>query len=159
MAARTPGLVALLLIASFGAGCVSSLTPPELRKRLLVVGSEVRGLSPQPRVFAIHASTRMEALTLLADARTEPEERLSLALARQVAIGKTRRVHFVVGGPFGELNQQIVTNALTYHENALPGLVLVLVSPDEPDAELAALARNRRVQLIHRPLDVELAAN
>ena len=106
----------------------------------------------RPRVFPIHAGTRMEAITLLADARTEPRRRLSLDLAQQVSLGKTRRVHFVVGGPFADLNEQIVSNALDYQERELPGLVLVFVSPDPPDSELGALAQRKRVRLLHRPL-------
>jgi hypothetical protein len=141
----------LLCCGVLGIGCATSLTRPELKTRLLEVGSQVKELV-RPRVFPIHAGTRMEAITLLADARTEPRRRLSLDLAQQVSLGKTRRVHFVVGGPFADLNEQIVSNALDYQERELPGLVLVFVSPDPPDSELGALAQRKRVRLIHRPL-------
>jgi hypothetical protein len=48
-----------------------------------------------------------------------------------------------------------VSNALDYQERALPGLVLVYVSPDAPAEELGRLARHKRVRLIHRPLEDE----
>ncbi|MCA9512519.1 MAG: hypothetical protein KC560_17565 [Myxococcales bacterium] len=143
----------LLALAAVGAGCATSMTADELDGRLRAAGREVRGLR-SPHVFPLYAATRMEAYTLLADARTESRERESLDLAQQFAVAKTRRLHMIVGGPYADLNRQVVWNALSYHEGvALPGLVIVYASPGEPDADLLALAKRKRVQLIHRPLD------
>ena len=129
------------------------MSAEELDLRLREAGREVRGLR-NARVFPLHAATRMEALTLLADARTEPRARESLDLAQQFSLARTRRVHMIVGGPYSDLNRQVVWNALAYHDRvALPGLVIVYASPGAPDDELTALARRKRVQLIHRSLD------
>ena len=68
-------------------------------------------------------------------------------------MARTRRVHLVVGGPWASLNEQVVSNALAYREDALPGLVLVLVSPDAPGPALDQLAKQRRVRILHRPLE------
>ena len=135
-------------------GCATSLSQQALKTRLAAVESEVKGLV-RPRLFPIYAGTRMEAMTLLADARTEPRRRISLDLAQQIGLAKSRRIYFVVGGPYAALNEQIVQNALDYHEDRpLPGLVLVLVSPQRPAVQLGALAKSKRVQLIHRPLEL-----
>ena len=153
--ARSLSLALALALGLVGAsGCVTSLSQQALETRLAAVESEVRGLVG-PRLFPIYAGTRMEAMTLLADALTEPRRRISLDLAQQIGLAKSRRVHFVVGGPYAALNGQIVRNALDYHEGRpLPGLVLVLVSPEQPAVELGALAKSKRVQLIHRPLEL-----
>ena len=143
-------LVALPLLL---AGCLTAMSEEDLDRSLRASGSRVRGLT-HPRVFPLHASSRMEALTLLADARTAPRERQSRDLAQQFSLGKTRRVHLIVGGPFSDLNRQILWNAFDYHEGkALPGLVVVFASPSAPDPELIALAKRKRVQLIHSPLE------
>jgi len=143
----------LLVVGLIAAACATSLTSQGLDDRLALLGSEIRGLR-RPQLFSIYAGSRLEAITLLADARNQPRRRLSLDLAQQIALARTRVVHFVVGGPYADLNQRVVTNALDYHEDRpLPGLVLVYVSPREPSPELAALALSRRVRMIHRPLD------
>jgi len=157
LAERPVRPVALALLLAFAAltsaACATKMTADELDGRLRAAGREVRGLRAA-HVFPLYAATRMEALTRVADARTERRDRESLDLAQQFALGKTRRLHMIVGGPYPDLNREVVWNALTYHEGtALPGLVVVYASPSEPDAELAALARRKRVQLIHRPLD------
>jgi hypothetical protein len=148
-----PVLAVLTALTALGiwTGCASTPTAAQLDARLREVGASVEGLS-HPRVFAVHAGSRMEALTLLADARNQPRERLSLDLAQQIGLARTRRLHLVVGGPWARLNEQLLTNALSYREDALPGLVLVVVSPEAPGPALDALAKRRRVRLIHRPL-------
>ena len=142
-----------LLVAGFvAAGCATSFTSQGLDDRLELRGTEVRGLT-RPRIFPIYAGSRIEAITLLADARNAPRHRISLDLAQQISLARTRVIHFVVGGPYADLNQRVVTNALDYYEDRpLPGLVLVYVSPREPSSELVALARSHRVRMIHRSL-------
>lgn len=158
LSARPYARLSVFVLVALAVGCASPLSPPALRARLERAGSQVDGLSPSARIVPIHAGSQMEALTLLADARTEPRARMSLGLAKQIALGRSRRVHFVVGGPWTKLNRQVVANALAYHETTLPGLVVVLVSPQAPDEELTALARERRVQLLHRPFEPTLAS-
>jgi hypothetical protein len=130
---------------------MASMTFEDVDRELRARGAQVRGLQ-RPRVFALHADTRMEALTLLADARTEPRARVSLDLAQQFSLARHRQVHMIVGGPYADLNRQVLWNAFAYHEGkALPGLVVVFASPEVPDAPLLELARRKRVRLIHRP--------
>ena len=149
-------VLARLCCSVAGIGCAKSLkeTEPELEARLFEIGKKhIRGLQ-EPRVFPIHAETRTEAIKLLADARAKPRYGLSLDLAEQFVPGKESHVHYIVGGPFADLNEQIVSNALDYQESALRGLVVVFVSPDPPAAELGALALRKLVQVIHLPLEL-----
>ena len=124
-------LLALGLVLPLLGGCATAYTARALETRLGEIGRTVRGLQ-RPLIFEIHAGNRLEALTLLADARNEPRRRLSLDLAQQISLAKTRRVHFVVGGPFASLNEQIVSNALDYHEGkSLPCLLYTSDAADE----------------------------
>jgi len=152
---RVARVVILLLVVSFFAlACTTAHTPRQVDQQLRSVASDVRKpRQPKPRVFAIHAETKMEAWTLLAEARAEPRDGLSRDLAAQLEVGKTRRIQFVVGGAHGASNQQILANALAYHAGTrLPGLTVHYISPEPPGPALLDLARERKARVLHKPL-------
>jgi hypothetical protein len=59
----------------------------------------------------------------------------------------------VAGGPFPDLTDQVLRNALELQpESGLPGLQLLVASAEPPSAELLGAARRARVRLFHRDL-------
>jgi hypothetical protein len=140
----------LALLAALAAGCVTTYQEDELEDRLERLASATRGLR-KPRVVAIHADTRMAALVLLADARASRDSQLSAALGQSLVAAHRRRRDVVAGGPFADLTDQVVRNALELQgEQGLPGLQLLVASEEKPSAELLGAARRARVSLFHR---------
>ena len=101
----------------------------------------------------IHADSRMEAWARLGDARAQTSDALSRALGQQLRATRTRRLTFVVGGPYPDLSDQVILNALEWNQGSvLPGLTLVYVSPEPPSAELSSKLDQKRARVVHQPL-------
>jgi len=142
--------VALLLLAVVAAGCVTVYREDELEKRLGRLGAATQGLR-RPRTVVIHADTRVVALGLLAEARANVDSPLSASLGRQLAAAHRSRRDVVAGGPFADLTEQVLRNALALQDDgALAGLQLVLASQERPSGELLGAARRTRVRLLYR---------
>jgi len=141
---------ALLLLGLVAAGCVTVHREDELEKRLDRLAAATAGLR-RPRTAVIHADTRVAALGLLAEARANADSPLSASLARQLSAAHRSRRDVVAGGPFADLTDQVLRNALALHDDgALAGLQLVVASPERPSGELQHAARRTRVSLLYR---------
>jgi len=147
---RIPIAAALLCFAAVAAGCMTVYREDELEQRLERVGAATRGLR-RPRTALIHADTRVAALGLLAEARANVDSPLSASLGRQLAAAHRSRRDVVAGGPFADLTDQVLRNALALQEEgALAGLQLVVASREQPSGELVSAARRSQVRLLYR---------
>jgi hypothetical protein len=147
--------IVALLTTCILAGCTTNMTPRELGTRLDRASETVPARQATRRVVPIYATTPMEALILRSEAKNMAESSsLSVRLARGFAVGRTRKVDYIVGGPYPKLSDQLVLNGLNMNEDrALPGLRIVFVSPVEPTLELRQAAKARRARLEHRILE------
>jgi hypothetical protein len=140
-------LVVSLMLAT---GCVTPLTEDDLEKDLDRVASSVPSLGPK-RVIPIYAESRMAALALLADAKSNPSSPLSYRVSRGLARAARRGLGVVVGGPYPALSDQVLRNALTLHrERPLGGLKLLFVSEKPPSEDLLEAAKHAHARLRHR---------
>jgi hypothetical protein len=141
---------ALLLVAALAAGCMTVHREDELELRLERLGAATPGLR-RPRTAVIHADTRVAALGLLAEAHANADSPLSASLGRQLAAAHRSRRDVVAGGPFADLTDRVLRNALALQgQGALAGLQLVVASQEPPSAELESAARRTRVRLLYR---------
>lgn len=141
---------ALLLFGAAVAGCMTVYREDELERRLERIGAATQGLR-RPRAAVIHADTRVAALGLLAEARANVDSPLSAALGRQLAAARRSHRDVVAGGPFADLTDQVLRNALALQpEGALAGLTLVVASQERPSGALQSAARRTRAQLLYR---------
>jgi hypothetical protein len=152
--ARHRAALSVLLAVSLLTGCWTKMKAPELDARLERESRSRATRQAIRRVFPIYAQTKMEAWILQSEAKTSPEASpLSRELADGFRLGQRRRVDYVVGGPFPALSDRLVLNGLMLNEGrALPGLRIVLVSPDAPTSELRRAASAKRARLEHRVL-------
>ncbi len=146
-------LLASLLYTVLAVGCASPVTEEELTSRLV----EAAASAPDPRaarqIFPVHAATRVSAWTLLSEARSDPRSPLSFQLGRRLASASARRMTFVVGGPYSDLCDQVVRNALSLNrDRPLRGLTVIFVAPEPPSEELRLAAAAVQARLQHRPL-------
>ena len=146
-------IAASLVCAILAAGCASPVTPDELELRL----EEAAASAPDPRaarqIFPVHAPTRVVALLLLSEAKSDPRSPLSLQLSRRFATASSRRTSFVVGGPYADLCDQVVRNAFALNrDRRLLDLSVIFVAPEPPSQELRVAAAAAHVRLQHRPL-------
>lgn len=138
------------LLGSLAAGCLTIHREAEVEARLERLGSATPQLRC-PRAIAIHADTRLEALGLLAEERANADSPLSSALARSLEAAHRSRRDVVAGGPFADLTDQMLRNALSLQRRGgLPGLTIVVASEERPSPELARAAREAHVRLVHR---------
>ena len=142
---------ALWLLASLASlACATAYGEDELERRLARLGEATAALR-RPRVVAIHADSKVEALGLVAEARMNADSPLSAMLARQLAAAKRTRRDVVAGGPYPDLNDLVLSNALALEaEGSLAGLTLLVASANPPSPQLAGAARRARVHLLHR---------
>lgn len=144
--------VALALLAALAAGCATVHSEGELEERLERIGAATKGLR-RPRIFPIHADTRIAALGLLAEASANADSPLSASLGRSLAAAHRSRRDLVAGGPFPDLTERVLRNALSLQgESGLPGLRLLVASQEPPTEELLGAAHRARVQLFYRAL-------
>ena len=142
-----------VLGALFSLGCMTPMTQDELQGKLAAAAASVPALDRKPQFFPIFAETRTEAWVLLADARSDPSSPLSRQLSAHLSTATSRRQALVVGGPYSNLCDQVVLNALSFHrDRPLRGLTLVFVAPDPPSPSVTAAASAVSARLYHRPL-------
>ena len=142
-------LLPLVLVPWLGA-CVTALTEDEVEDRLEVAAKPVASVRPR-RVIPIYAETSFVAKALLTEARVNTESPLSVSVSRRMEIAAQRRLQVVVGGPYPDLTDQVVTNALRLQqEKGLRGATLVFVSPQRPSAQLLEAAKQAQARLYHR---------
>ena len=146
------GLLALLCIL-LAVGCATVHPEVETDRQLARVAREVSA-RPPARVLPIHADTSVAAFGLLTEARGNPESPLSAGAYRALAAARRSRRVVVAGGPFANLTDKVLCNALALagEEGALAGLSLVVASPVPPSPALGAAARRAGVRLTHRAL-------
>jgi len=137
----------LAVVGVVAAGCATVYQEAELEQRLERLGAALR----RPRTAPIHADTRVAAFGLLAEARANVDSPLSASLARQLASAKRSHRDLVAGGPFADLTEQVLRNALALQEDgALEGLKLLVASQEQPSQTLLLAARRTRVRLLYR---------
>jgi hypothetical protein len=142
-------LLALLLAPGLGS-CVTALTQDEVEDRLQAAARPVATTRPR-RVIPIYAETSFVAKALLTEARVNAESPLSVSVSRRMEIAAQRRLQVVVGGPYPDLTDQVVTNALRLQqERGLRGATLVFVSPERPSSQLLEAAKQAQARLYHR---------
>ena len=90
----------------------------------------------------------------LAEARNDPKSSgHSRKLANGFKLGQRKYVDYFIGGPYADLAEQIVLNALTLNDGRrLRGLRVVLVTTEAPSEALRTTALSRSVKLEHYPL-------
>lgn len=142
----------LACAALLGFGCITPVTEEAVEAQLERAAQPFDGLGRR-RVIPIYAETNLIASALLTEAKANPESPPAVRLAHSLAAAAKRNIHVVVGGPYPELSDRIVRNALLLNrEQGLRGLTLVYVSEQRPSAELADAARSVRARLYHRHL-------
>ena len=105
----------VLLLAS---GCVTPVSEADLERQLAqAAGSLTRAGSRQ--VIPIHAETKFVAWSLLAEARSDHASPLSVQLGHRIELAARRGMDIVVGGPYPELTDQLVVNALSQDRDRL----------------------------------------
>jgi len=145
------GIVIVLTAAALA--CATPPTDAEVESDLRRLSADVRGLGPSPRLVVLNAGSSMDAWSHVAESRADGPSTRARALGRRFAKGSQRRVGIVVGGPFPQLNDRMVLDALeAAGSGPLPGLTLVMVSPEPPEEQLRIAALRRRVKLVHRRL-------
>ncbi len=140
----------LAVVGVVAGGCATVYHEAELEQRLERLGAATKELR-RPRTAPIHADTRVAAFGLLAEARANVASPLSASLARQLASAKRSHRDLVAGGPFADLTEQVLRNALALQEDgALEGLKLLVASQEQPSQTLLLAARRTRVRLLYR---------
>jgi len=141
-------LAACLLLSA--AGCATTVSEADVEQELATVARPYARMGPQ-QLIPIYAESRMVALGLLAEARNDPRSGLSRGVGRQLDRAHRRRAHAVVGGPYGDLSDTILTNAFKLNdEGQLRGLNVVFVSAEAPSPALLGAARQSRARIHHR---------
>lgn len=130
-------------------GCVTPVTEQELQSNLGETAQQIPNLG-RKRIIPIYAETPMLAKALLYEARHDEDSQLSASLGKRIAAASKRKISVVVGGPYPDLTEQVLTNALNLNqETGLRGMKVVLVSARGPSPDLSRLARETRVRLYH----------
>ncbi len=148
---RTAWLVSLLACACLLPACASPPTDDEVRSALRRAASGVQGVGAKPRLVVLNMQTRMEAWSHLAASAAEGPSTRARAVGRDFKKGERRRIGVVVGGPQSDYVDRFVLDAFeSAGPQKLPGLTLVVVSPEPPSDFLGRAARERGVKLVHR---------
>lgn len=146
--AVVPVGLALLAVA-----CTIPPTESEVESDLRRIAAKVRPAG-ELRVVALHAGSRMDAWAQMTESTAEGEDWSSQQvrrLARAFNRADRRRVAVVTGGPYTQLNERVVLEALnSVKPPRLSGLTLVFVSPDPPSADIRGAASQRGSALVHR---------
>jgi hypothetical protein len=146
--AGVPIGLALLVLA-----CTIPPTESEVESDLRRIAANVRP-SGELRVVALYAGSRMDAWAQMTESAAEGEEWSSQQvrqLARAFHRADRRRVAVVTGGPYVQLNERVVLEALDgVKPPRLPGLTLVFVSPEPPTTDIRGAVSRRGSKLVHR---------
>ena len=150
MASQRTVWLAPVLGALLALGCVTRVTEEAVEANLVQAAASMSNLG-RKRVIPVYAETRLLAKVLLYEAKHDPDSQLSLNLSRRIRAAAQRRMSVVIGGPYPELTEQVLSNALSLNrEKGLGGLRVVLVSAREPSSDLARAATQARARLYHQ---------
>jgi hypothetical protein len=148
---RTRLLVSVLALVCFVAACASPPTDDQIRSKLRQAASGVRGIGSKPRLVVINMQTRMEAWSHLAESAAEGPSTRARAVGRDFKKGRRQRIGVVIGGPQADYVDRFVRDAFeAAGPEKLPGLAVVVVSPDPPSDWLRRAAMERGAKLVHR---------
>jgi len=145
---QTRQLTLLLLALLLTAGCVTAVTELEFEEQLEATADRIPNLG-RKRVIPIYAETPMLAKALLYEARHDQDSQLSALLGKRIAAASKRGISIVVGGPYPDLTEQVLSNALNLQDAGLRGVKVVLVGAEGPSTGLTQLARDSQVRLYH----------
>jgi predicted secreted protein len=141
-------------LALFALACTIPPTEGEVEDELRRIAKEVRPLPGELRVIALYASSRMDAWGQRMEAVAEGEEfssQQARRLTRAFNQSERRQISVVTGGPYAELNERVVNEALEGVKPArLPGLTLVFVSPEPPSTDVRQAVSRRGSTLVYR---------
>jgi hypothetical protein len=142
--------VTSLWVALACAGCATSISESDLNRQLTKVAQPYARSGPQ-QMIPIYAESRMVAIGLLAEARNDSNSPLSRRVGHQLDRAHRRNAHAVVGGPYADLSDRILTNALNLNEDGqLRGLKVLFVSDAAPTPALLEAARLSQARIHHR---------
>lgn len=145
-------LIALLAAAVLAGGCVTEISEDDLDTKLVVAADDFEALGRR-RLIAIYAETPFIAKALLTEARHNPESPLVARVSKRLGIAARRKFHVVVGGPYPDLSDGVLSRAFELHRReGLGGLTVVFVSDERPSPELTSAARAVHARLHHRDL-------
>lgn len=151
--------LAFALAISFSSGCATPLTDAEIETQLRRAASGVQGLGRSPKFVVLNAQTRMEAWSHVAESAADGPSSRARVIGRGFSRGSRKRVGYVVGGPQAAFVDQMLIDAFeTSGAKKLPGLTLLVVSPEPPAEAVRTTARERGIKLVHRRLTTERAA-
>jgi hypothetical protein len=104
-------------------------------------------------VVAVNADSEMDAWVQAAQSTAEGPSGLARVLAQAFARAERAPLDYVVGGPYSQLNERVVLDALgSVRAPRLPGLTLLFVSDKAPSDKLRQSAGALGATLLHRPL-------
>lgn len=146
------GAVALVA-ALLALACATPVDEKAVERKLRVAGSSVPGLPRGFLVVPIHATSKMEAWTLTAEARGEDSTVAGRRLSHDLRREARRQRGVVVGGVYPDLTRAVVLDAFDeLAGQALDGLTLVYVGDPVHAEELRLAARAHRAGFQHRSL-------
>jgi hypothetical protein len=140
-------------LALLAVACTIPPTESEVESDLRRIAAGVRPPG-EMRVVALYAGSRMDAWAQMTESAADGEEWSSQQVRRLTrAFGRAdrRRIAVVTGGPYAQLNERVVLEALNgVKPPRLPGLTLVFVSPEPPTADIRGAVSQRGSALVHR---------
>lgn len=141
------GFVGLGLVV----GCASPPTDDEIKLQLRSASEGVRGLGRTPRLVVLNAQSKMEAWSHVAESAADGPSSRARAVGRNFKKGRRQRVGVVVGGPQSDYVDRFVRDAFeSAGPDGLPGLTLLVVTPEPPSDWVRGAALKRGVKLVHR---------
>jgi hypothetical protein len=144
------GWAAAALLALLGVACVTPISEEQVQDKLAAAAKPV-AVSKQQRIIAIYADSKIVAWGLTTEAKNDPNSELAQHVSRSLEVARTRHTDVVVGGPYADLNDQIVQNALALSERgSLAGVRLIYVSPKPPSEALRQAVGKAHASLYHR---------
>ena len=143
---RVFGFLTLGLVA-----CATSFSEDELDSELRRIAASTPEVRSEAKVVSVHASSEMEAWSLVAQSIGEGPSGQARVLGRAFSDGASQPVDLIVGGPYGALTKRLVLDAFSLvREPSLPGLTLVFVGPEDAAADVRPAAQNLGVTFLHR---------
>jgi hypothetical protein len=132
--------------------CAAPPDEAQIEAALRRVAASVPALSREARVVVVEADSEMDAWTQVVQSKAEGPSGLARVLAQAFARAERASVDYVVGGPYPQLNERVVLDALgLVRAPRVPGLRLLFVSGKPPSEELGQRAGALGAKLLHRP--------
>ena len=142
---------ALAAAALAGLSCAAA---PELWVEALRADAAPVGgaLSPGTSVVLVWAESDQAAWGRIVRARTETPLDESKLLADVFETASVERIEIAVGGPYPDLNEQVLLDAFQgSRRDLMPGLSVIYVSPTPPGEKLVEVFERRGSQWRHQP--------